>query len=361
MSIVDVESFGFSSSWGDFITYNRMLTWGTGGSYGNSGTLTIGNGGLLGDPTLTFGFGNGGYAANVSWQRRVLPGGPFQSGGKCIRFSTAPGAVGKIKWHDLINGVVHASVSFDGSTGIVRLYSGDMDNGGVLVIATALAQFPINALFHAEAQISIGSGTSGSFALRLLGQNLILNLTGINTQTGSRALYDLTEFRIDGVGGQTLYCQHVLWYSLAGTVNTGWIGDRRVYGGVVVSNGDQNNFTPIGNAQNWQNVAENPPNVADYNESSTVGAIDLYKVTAPSNVTAVTAIMVSAICKKDDAGSRSTATLLKSGGVVGTGPTVALADSYTSQSNVWETDPSTGVAFVASALNSIQPGIEVVA
>lgn len=62
---------------------------------------------------------------------------------------------------------------------------------------------------------------------------------------------------------------------------------------VANADGSVIQFTPVGNPDNFDNIDENPPNTADYNESSTPGDRDLFTVASlPVTPTSIPFVMV---------------------------------------------------------------------
>jgi hypothetical protein len=127
------------------------------------------------------------------------------------------------------------------------------------------------------------------------------------------------------------------------------------------ANGDSTDYTPHGLASNYLNAANSPPNLSDYNSSATVGAQDLYTGASQSGVAAVGAVQSSLIGALGGTGVRSQAAIIKSGSTIGAGAGMGLSISARAQFGLWETDPSTGVPFVPSALTALQWGGEVTA
>lgn len=345
--IRDVESYGFSSSFNDYVTYNRFY------AVVNYNSTSIVRNGYLGDSYLSYGQGTSGYVPTLN--RRIIPGGPFQTLGHTFRVLVNKNVNFKVSAMDLVNNIEHCYVQFNGQIGSITI-----GNSSGVLLNTNLLQFPINALFSAEVLFSIGSGTSGAVSVKI--PNTIINLTGVNTQNGSRGLMDTTRYSVTGfASGNPHQIMHGIWWDTTGTYNNSWMGDRRVFGSKVNANGDENDFTPVGGTTNWGNVANYPPIAADYNQSSTVGAIELYKGTSPTGVTAVAGAMVSSIMMKTDAGTRSGSNIIKSGGIIGAGTTIALPDSLNLQTDIFEIDPSTNAPFLPSALPLLQRGVKLVA
>ena len=337
------ESWSMSGNINDYTSYDRVLV-----CLNPFNCISIGRGGVFNDPFVQL----SNYAGNTAnFVTRVIPGGPFQALGHSFRISMnaspADLAVGAF---DVVNNLTHCSVHFNGFNGIISI-----QNASGTIFTSAPGQFPSNGMFWCEILFTIGTGTTGAVEIKL--PSTSINVTGINTQNGTRPYCDTTIWW--NQNGSLSQIQHMLWWDTTGTYNNTWMGDRRVIGELPNANGDTDQFTPIGLASNYLNVANIPPNGADYNVNGVVGDLDLYKISAPSGITAVAGVMVSIISTKDDAGTRSAATQLKSNTTLVSGVSVPCASSYLSQSDVWEVDPATSAPFTPAALALVQIGAKV--
>jgi hypothetical protein len=338
----DMESFKMSPNITDYVTYGRLLA-----AFGETGNFGIHAGGQDGDPyvLLSAGFGDGSYIT-----RRTIPGGPFTT--LTIGTRIAPDYLGNITSIlalDLVHNLTHVSVGFNGEIGSIIV-----SNSTGIILQTAPGQFPINALFHCEVQFTIGTGTSGSVIVRVQEIQKV-NLQNVNTQNGGRGVIDTTRHIVAGSGSCKV--QHIYWADTTGPYNNAFLGDRRVYGGLPTAAGDTTQLTPVGGLTNFSNAGLAPPAPStNYNVGGTVGNEDLYRVSSPTGVTGVNGAMVSAITHKDDSGPKSFAILLKSGGVIATGASIPQADGPTTQSDIFEVDPSNNLPIIPSALPLLQPG-----
>ena len=67
----------------------------------------------------------------------------------------------------------------------------------------------------------------------------------------------------------------------------------------------------------------------------------------------------TALARKDDAGDRTLALVLKSGAEVAVASPVVLGSSYAFIEAIHETDPATGEAWTPAAVDTVQAGLEV--
>jgi hypothetical protein len=122
-------------------------------------------------------------------------------------------------------------------------------------------------------------------------------------------------------------------------------------------------FTPVGGT-NLSNAASTPPNpTVDYNESSTVGALDKFGITAlPSDVASVIAVMPVDYSYKSDTGPRALQKTLYSGSSTVVGTENYLNESPTCNQDPWVTkDPATSANWTNTAVNAISISYEIAA
>jgi hypothetical protein len=114
---------------------------------------------------------------------------------------------------------------------------------------------------------------------------------------------------------------------------------------------------------NWFSVAQNPVQGGlSYVADATVGHEDLYGYPLLSAVPlAIYAVAVKASVAKSDAGAKTLSLRLKSGGTdsAGSAGTLAPGTSYGWLTSLYPTDPATGTAWTAAALNAAQAGVRV--
>jgi hypothetical protein len=110
---------------------------------------------------------------------------------------------------------------------------------------------------------------------------------------------------------------------------------------------------------NWQAVSEAQQDAAtSYVYDSTPGDADFYGIASiASTPVATIAVTTRALMQKSDAGSRTAAVQLKSGATTVASPTLTLSSSGW----LWAwrtdtTDPATGTAWTAAAVNNAQVG-----
>jgi hypothetical protein len=122
-------------------------------------------------------------------------------------------------------------------------------------------------------------------------------------------------------------------------------------------------FSPIGGT-NLTNAASTPPNpTADYNQSSTVGALDKFGITAlPSDVASVIAVAAVDYSYKSDTGPRALQKTLFSGTATSVGTETYLNESPTCNQDPWVVqDPNTSANWTNAAVNALDISYEIAA
>lgn len=131
----------------------------------------------------------------------------------------------------------------------------------------------------------------------------------------------------------------------------------------AIADGATTNFTPSTGTNHAALVDESPPNDdTDYNQSSNVGDLDLYEITDMAHTPAsIFGVQINLNAKKDDAGTRSIAGVVRSGGTNYEGGAQALSTSYAYYLDVRETDPDTSAPWTKTGVDNAQFGIKVTA
>lgn len=256
-------------------------------------------------------------------------------------------------------GTAQISVAVDGS-GHLNIYRGN--TGTTLIGGPSSYVLPLGAWVYIEVGATIATGTGGSVTIKANGAT-VLTVSGVNTsQTGNAFANAVYVGPVSNAFTTTANPIDDLYIcdNSGGALNT-YLGDQRVYTQIPTGAGASTQWTPNGLASNWQNVANNPPNTADYNSSSTPGQIDLYALPALPSVAAISAVQTTYYAEKDDASLRTIEAVIKSGATQVTGTANNLGASYLYYMDEWPTDPATGAAWLQAAVTALQIGIEEVA
>lgn len=204
------------------------------------------------------------------------------------------------------------------------------------------------------------NGVSGTYEVRIDGVNVASD-TGLNTQAGANAYH--TTFRLQTTwGGGYASCYDDLYFlDSSGSVNTDFLGVRKVTTLFPTDVGSDNDWTGSAEVDHYTLVDENPcDDDTTYVESSTSTDKELWTFDTLTDVGIVSGIQVNTDCRETDATPFSIKTVVKTlsesddaGQVVGT-------SSYTTRRRLLETDPYDSEAWSASRINDAQFGIKVV-
>ncbi len=237
------------------------------------------------------------------------------------------------------------------------------NNPSGTVLGTAANVCPFDAWNSFQWKIVVHP-TAGSIEVRVNGlPTPILNLTGINTRASANNRINGALLFGDGasVSMTRYHLRDWIMFDDTGMINNTWTGDIRM--SVLVPNGvgSSTGFeTRVGAATNWQAVA-NLPNDGEtsYVQTATLNATDLYTMSdLPVPPSRIVAIRPFGIMRKTDAGTRVVGLRIKSGA---TETTSGIEDSLgqtfrTADGGTLTTDPNTGAAWTASAVNAIEAG-----
>lgn len=220
--------------------------------------------------------------------------------------------------------------------------------------ATVLA---VNTWYYVEFSATINAST-GSFAIKLNGVSEVSG-SGLNTKNTANATANRAYFTgAADMGFDDLYVS-----------DSGFAGPIRIVG--LAPNGNGNSSALVGSDGNStdnyllidEKIASNFSNAdTDYVESDVVGNKDTYALAnLPTVPTAVLGVTVHIVAKATDAGARSIAPVLRSGGADYDGTSQTLASSYLDYSEIFTTDPATSAAWTESAINGLEVGMKVAA
>lgn len=138
-----------------------------------------------------------------------------------------------------------------------------------------------------------------------------------------------------------------------------FLGDVRI--DTLLPNGDgtYQAWSPSTGTTHYTCVDENPINTTDSVQTAGVGNRDSYTFQdLPALTGNVLAVQTNIAAIKNDAGSRSVKTLVKSGATVSTGTAQALNNSYLYYNDMFVNDPNTGTAWTQAAINAAEFGVE---
>jgi len=224
---------------------------------------------------------------------------------------------------------------------------------GAITVQSAWTSFEIEVLI---------SPTAGYMNVRKNGNtvNDFTSATNLNTRPGANNYANKLTVGIQTTPSTNWAFDDLLWRSDAASVP--WVGDIRCIARMPVSDASVT-FTRTAGATNASCVDEPQQNaLTDYVFDAVAGDADFYNIgTIASTPLATVAVTTRAFMSKSDAGARTGAVQIKSGGTTVASPTLALATTFGWTWRTDTTDPATGAAWTAAAVNTVQCGPKTVA
>lgn len=248
-------------------------------------------------------------------------------------------------------------INSDGTLSVTR-------NGSSVTGGTSTNALSINTWYFIEMKVTIADSISAnSCKVKVNGNDWITVTTGQDLKNTANATANAVGFGHGVTTGSGWFFDFDDIYICDGngSTNNNFLGDCRIETLYPSGAGTTTAWTASTGA-NYTCVDETTSNGdTDYVETSTATTKDTYAMgDLTSTPTAIYGIQTVLAARKTDAGSRSVAAVIRSGGTDYDGSTVALADSYACLTEVRETDPATSAAWTASGVNAIEAGIKLI-
>lgn len=233
-----------------------------------------------------------------------------------------------------------------------------VSNGSGTVLGTSAPVINLNVWHYIEFQATINN-TTGTYEVRVDMTN-VLSGTGADTQNSANASANIVKLTSTQTGTHfaDFYCNDATG---SAPNNTFW-GDTRIQPLLPSGAGATTQWTPSAGS-NFQNVDDaTPDGDTTYNSSSTLNQVDTY---AYSNLTptagTVFAVQVLTYARKDDAGTRSIAPVIRHSGTDHVGTTQSLSTSYQYHAEIHEENPGTAAAWTIAEVNAAEFGVKLTA
>lgn len=305
-------------------------------------------------------------------------GGPGRTGAQCASF--APGqAVGKnipaisafycgfaLYMPTLPNGKMQVFGTYDGTTwqlglridpsGFLILGTGESAGEFANVLATSTLALTAGVWHYIEIK-GVISPTVGVAEVKVDGTTVYATASGVNTSPSGSA--QITSYWIgqQEQGWTTNKIDDHYFLDANGTAPNGYQGNCQVVWVQPSAAGSNAQFTPQGNAANWQNVDDNPADGdTTYNKSITPGQIDSFlKPGLASNIASVPGVLLVARVRADN-GAPVIHLVAKSGAALAESADIALGLSYKTVTAPISTDPATTAAWTPAGFNAAEIG-----
>lgn len=224
--------------------------------------------------------------------------------------------------------------------------------GGTTVLGTSTLTLITNQWYFIEIKATIDP-TAGSVQVFVDGVNFI-NVSGVNTRNSANSYCNYC--RIQGLATESTLFDDV--YIHTDTL----LGDSRVI--FQAPNADDASFKTWTPSTGTSHVAMIHDSSTDddstYNKSNNPGNIDLYSFAPFTPTGYIAALKHTYIARKDDAGPRTIADVIRSAGNNYIGASQALAISYIPYPIIFETDPATGLPWTTAGVNAAELGVKVI-
>lgn len=239
---------------------------------------------------------------------------------------------------------------------------------GTTNVATSATALSADTFYFVEFKVTINN--SGSYEIRVNGAN-VLSGSGVDTQQTANAtanqvlLNGLATGGSNGFDATAVYFDDLYICDSSGSTNNDFLGDIRV--DAYLPNGNGNSSQMVGSDSNSTDnylLVDDATQDGDstYVQSSTAGEKDTYAFANMSHTpSSIYGVQVNMIAKKDDAGARSIASVVRSDGADTDGTTQALSTSYADYMQIVEQDPDTSAAWTKTGFNAAEFGHKVAA
>lgn len=255
------------------------------------------------------------------------------------------------------SGTVQVAI-FQTLTRAISVYRGP---DSTLLGTSANGVIPATGFFYVEVKVFISS-TVGTVDVRINGTN-ILSLTGLNTKNTANSYANTLRIAPPAIISGFNALDDVYICDATGSTNNNFLGDCRIDTILPTADGNYSQWTPNTGTVHFNRVNESAPDLTTYNAGLTVGDRDSYGMAdlAALSSQIIYGVQVNAAALKDDAGSKSIATMVRSGGVDGDGATAVLGTSQLYVSQVFETNPNGSIAWTEASVNAMEAGVKVTA
>lgn len=272
--------------------------------------------------------------------------------------------VSYVNLYDAVSNLPQLTFVF-GPNGVVSVYRGyypiTLPFGPVLagthLASSSSGAFQTDQWFFFEVGAVIG--TTGSYEVRINTGTILLD-PAVNTKNTTVSGADSVSFGLAGNGlspASNFYVDDLYVCDNAGSANNNFLGNVRVFTQATTGAGAVTDFSKFGSAAtNWQTVQNKLMDDTQYVYDNVTGDLDLYQmapiVTGPS----VLGVQTRIGARQDDATQITLVSVLKSGATQVTGADHLINQTYTYYTDIFETDPNTGVGWTATNVNAIQSG-----
>ena len=264
-------------------------------------------------------------------------------------------------FYDTTVPAVQLSVHFNEVNYSVSVYRGDGFVGGATLLGTSANNVWTNTVWQfLEYHLKVAT-SGGSFEVRI-NNNVVLTITGVNTQASANAWFDSMAFATspNAIAYNAVNFIDDFYYNDTTTgpglvPANSYLGDASVATLFAIGN-DSVAWTPLAGA-NWQEISEVAMDSdTSYNSTSTVGNEDRFNFAALSSaLNTAFAVQVTGAYRKDDGGTRTIQQSVTSGGTETYGSSHNIPDTnYAYFTDLFVLNPTTGLNWTLTDINAIK-------
>ena len=245
-----------------------------------------------------------------------------------------------------------------------QLYVTEFDDSSTTALRTAKKEVDDGNWHHVEVRFTSGDSTAGAIEMWIDGKKYISD-TAMDTNVATTAA-DFQNFDTINIRGRNLVtngCEidDLIVWDDQGTTFTGQLGQHRIE--TVYPNGDSAvAFTRSGGTTKYENVDETTSDGdTSYVESSTTTHEDFYDFAAmTTSPTTIEGVIVSALIRNTDVGSKSMRLKSEQSASEGNGTTHAIDHTgYDLYQEFFHQDPNSAVAWTTGGFATAAFGVEV--
>lgn len=245
------------------------------------------------------------------------------------------------------------------SSGNLLVYRGDNT-----LLGTSSTVLSISSWYYLEFKGAIHDST-GSFTVRIDGATFGgLTASSQDTRNGATGIWDSVMLGPNGGVGSQFDADDFYICDGSGSVNNDFLGNIKITAvlpqtdGVGGAGGAQE-WTPSTGTDHGALVDEADPNSTDYVSSSTAGQRDTFNYPACGVTGTIKAVAVDPYTIKTDAGARTLKTVVRiSSTNYDHAAAISPLTTYSSQPQIWETNPATTLAWTAGDIDGAEFGIK---
>lgn len=341
----------FTDSFDHYSTSEITRKWTALAGIGSSQSISSGNGRRSTSSFRSTNPGNSGVSKTLDAQATWIVGFGF-------RAATLPASIKHlVKFFDTATLHTDIRLNSDGTLTATR-------NGTSL--GSSSNALSAGTYYFIEVKVTI-SDAAGVVELRVNGSSTgWIALTSVDTRNGGNASANVIQILGAGTSENVTFdVDDLTICDTSGSTNNDFLGDVRVDCYHPDGNGNSSQLTgsDANSTDNYLLVDDTTPDDdTTYVESSTAAQKDTYAFPAMSHTpSSVFGLQVSMMSKKDDAGARSIASVIRSGGSDTDGTSQALSTSYVNYVQISETDPNTAAAWTKTGFGNAEFGVKVAA